>query len=767
MRSHLKTWRSPLRTLFRIGAITLLALCTTWAADPLIQPEDVSQLAEGKLYISNHNHLQRVRLSPNAWQATNDGGRSWTPLTAPFAARNAVRIAFHPEGKTQLFASSDHGDAAYFDGASWWPVPLPEESVLIGGSAPPVLLQSLSSAGHTTTRLLLGTPRGLRFANLAHAEGAVAPNCSESIFWQTAKVSTLPVTALALSASGHRVAIGYASGHVAVLEGDPAIPTLVSASLPRAEKVLSVAFHPVNEADLLATFAPSANSLTRSVHHSLDAGERWVALALPQQAISDTLALRLALPDGAHSLLASVHSLVTLRDNELLAAQQNPAQAIGRVTAAHQVLTRQGEVSHNDPSPARNIVPIAAGNKGKDSCAVLSAAPLSLPAAGGQVLITLRLTKDCGEAVKLSSTSPFVQVPTGKVKSSTITLTVAPNTAFQDRFATVTISEDKRGPKDEIINKGTINLRQNAAIPPCKLTLTTQGTHFRYEGGTGVVSATTTGNCPAGRELQLRASDLQFGYTGPFPATSPIRFTVPANMPPPHDPFRLTPARSFEIYARLITADGPYLESRLTITQDAFQLPAENLCVQDSELMLRNIDMSPGEVRVERFAVNTGPYCRWNVQDAGTLDPVKGWISLSTNNNNIGPGSVIAQVSEITQRSRSGFFLIAGRRGRVYSEGLSKTYGCSSVVANLDDAAPVSAVGGARELLITAPPRCQYTISLSGDTSTAVLLDPTEGVADGRLRLNIPKNATGKPRSLSFQLNHSGPPTSVVTLTQQ
>lgn len=370
-----KITSTPLCTLFRIGATTLLALCTAWAA---IQPEDISPLAESKLFISTHNHLQRVRLTPGSWLTTADGGNSWTSLAAPFSSRDAVRIAFHAEGKSQLFASSDRGDAAFFDGNSWWPVRLPEENVLAVGSAPPVLLQSLSANGQSTTRLLVA-PRGLRFANLSHPAGADSPDLNDSIDWQDAMGSTLPVTALAPSTN--RIAIGSASGLVAILDGDPAIPTRLSASLPKTAQVVSLAFHPANEADLLATLATS-----------------------------DPVALRVALPDGTHSLLASTESLISLRDGDLLAAQRNPAQSIGRLTAAR-LDNRQanGQLQSLSRPSLRNTT--------VEDCKLLAVNPLSLPAAGGNVVLAVSLTSQCGYYVRVQSSSPFVVGPTGVVNT--------------------------------------------------------------------------------------------------------------------------------------------------------------------------------------------------------------------------------------------------------------------------------------------------------------------------------------------------------------
>ena len=746
---------SPLRTLFRISATTLLALCTAWAADPLIQPEDISSLAESKLFISTHNHLQRVRLTPDSWLTTADGGNSWTSLAAPFAPRDAVRIAFHPEGKSQLFASSDRGDAAFFDGNSWWPVRLPEESVLVVGSAPPVLLQSLSANGQSTTRLLVGTPRGLRFANLSHPAGADSPDLNDSIHWQDAKGSTLPVTALALAPSTNRVAIGYASGLVAIMDGDPAIPTRLSASLPKAAQVVSLAFHPVNEADLLATLAvPSlpAASLARAAYHSLDAGENWVALTLPLHATSDPVALRVALPDGTHSLLASAESLVSLRDGDLLAAQQNPARSIGRLTAAR-LDNRQANgqpQSLSRPSLRNTTV---------EDCKLLAAYPLSLPAAGGKVSLAVSLTSQCGYYVRVLSSSPFVVVPTGVVNTPIINLTVQPNPLYQVRVATITLA----GANGGAVRGGTVTIVQAArpALAPCKLTLTATPSTFPSEGGFGSLATTTTGDCPANGTVTFSSSGLailQYGST---------TFTVPQNMPPPNDPLKITPARSGTIQATL--SSGPVsFSSTITITQDAYQLPPENLCVQDSEIYDSNITMEKYVLSsVIAGYISTGRYCRWNVEGISTLGVDKQWVEVKSTVNNIGPGSLQATVKVLVQPSRQGYFTVASRKRKVTQQGTANVGGCSSVSAKLDNTTPVGAGGGDRNLSITATPNCYYSLSLSGSTGMVSLLDPTDGFADGLLRIKVLPNTTGATRSLTFQFNHNGPTTTPVTLTQQ
>lgn len=749
-----KTASSPLRTLFRISATTLLALCTAWAADPLIQPEDISPLAESKLFISTHNHLQRVRLTPDSWLTTADGGNSWTSLAAPFAPRDAVRIAFHPEGKSQLFASSDRGDAAFFDGNSWWPVRLPEESVLVAGSAPPVLLQSLSANGQSTTRLLVGTPRGLRFANLSHPAGADSPDLNDSIHWQDAKGSTLPVTALALAPSTNRVAIGYASGLVAILDGDPAIPTRLSASLPKAAQVVSLAFHPVNEADLLATLAvPSlpAASLARAAYHSLDAGENWVALTLPLHATSDPVALRVALPDGTHSLLASAESLISLRDGDLLAAQQNPARSIGRLTAAR-LDNRQANgqpQSLSRPSLRNTTV---------EDCKLLAANPLSLPAAGGNVVLAVSLTSQCGYYVRVLSSSPFVVVPTGVVNTPIINLTVQPNPLYQVRMATITLA----GANGGAVRGGTVNIVQAAQPAPCRLTLTATRTSFPYQGGFGSLKTNTTGDCPAGGKVTFISSGLamlQIGSTD---------FTVPQNIPPPSNPFQNTPARSGTIKAQLYGPGASTDSNTITITQDAYQLPPENLCVQDSELSTFDISISRNmTTSTTQGYVQTGPYCRWNVQGLGTLGVDKQWVEVKSTVNNIGPGGLKATVMQLVQPSRQGYFTVALRTRKVSQQGLANVGGCSSVSAQLDNTTPVGAGGGDRNLSITAPPQCYYSLSLSGSTGMVSLLDPTDGIADGLLRIKVLPNTTGATRSLTFQFNHSGPTTTPVTLTQQ
>jgi hypothetical protein len=85
----------------------------------------------------------------------------------------------------------------------------------------------------------------------------------------------------------------------------------------------------------------------------------------------------------------------------------------------------------------------------------------------------------------------------------------------------------------------------------------------------------------------------------------------------------------------------------------------------------------------------------------------------------------------------------------------------------LDNTTPVGAGGGDRNLSITATPNCYYSLSLSGSTGMVSLLDPTDGFADGLLRIKVLPNTTGATRSLTFQFNHSGPTTTPVTLTQQ
>jgi len=322
---------SPLRMLCVLSLTIFLTLCTSWAFNQLLQPAEATQVAEGKLFINTQNPLHRVRIAPAGWESTTDAGHSWTSLPSPFAENAAVRLSFHPQQNSHMFAASSDGHSAYYDGSSWWPISLPGDSTLTTSTAPPVLVQSLPSA----TRLLFGSPRGLLFTDLPDDAAATALN--HPVDWQAADLPSLPVTSLALAASGERIATGFASGLVALLDHDAVSAfSLVSAAVPHSSAVHSLAFHPANSDDLLATFVGSpepANPASGPVFHSLDAGQAWVAVPLPPSARAEQFALRLASPGGVDSLLASVDGIIAVTEQDLLLAAQNETPLPNRVSA--------------------------------------------------------------------------------------------------------------------------------------------------------------------------------------------------------------------------------------------------------------------------------------------------------------------------------------------------------------------------------------------------------------------------------------------------
>jgi hypothetical protein len=185
-----------------------------------------------------------------------------------------------------------------------------------------------------------------------------------------------------------------------------------------------------------------------------------------------------------------------------------------------------------------------------------------------------------------------------------------------------------------------------------------------------------TGNCPAGATLHVFQPDLQLRYNGP-PSVPSIPFFVPANMPPPSAPFTITPGRSFAIGADLVGSGQVIRSNTVTITQDTFRLPEENVCVQDSELSVGDVHFGPEGSLWLSGAVRAGPYCRWNVDGILTLDPDKDWAYFKADVN-IGPGGFMISVRKLTPHRRLGFFTLAGRRRKVIHSSNEPSKGCTS-----------------------------------------------------------------------------------------
>ena len=131
---------------------------------------------------------------------------------------------------------------------------------------------------------------------------------------------------------------------------------------------------------------------------------------------------------------------------------------------------------------------------------------------------------------------------------------------------------------------GTIKITQSGSPRPCTLDLSVSpSTNFSYYSGPGRALATPSGNCPLNSFVRFYGL---FPFADALPVDNQGNFTIPANVPPADAPLTFTPARSGTISAVLYESNGAPLgiKATITITQSAYQLPPENLCVQDPQI---------------------------------------------------------------------------------------------------------------------------------------------------------------------------------------
>jgi hypothetical protein len=800
----------------------------------ITQPNQAGRLTQGTLFVDSTNTERQVRALEEGWQMTLDGGETWSEIPWSFSKEAAVRVAFHPSVNAHLFASSSDGDAAYFDGSSWMPITLPPDSVLQADQAPAVLIQATASV----TRLLLGTPHGLQYVDLPNQEGAEVLELFAEVAWTSMELPQLPVTTLSISPSGDRIAAGFSSGLVVVLADDPESGLkVVAESVPAGYSVVSIAFHPENQDDLMVTFAATSDTPDadfRAVYHSPDSGQSWAPVQFTHQGVSGMIALRILTEEGVHSVFASNEAIAAFREADLLGQQFGSKQMQARlasvvcrftVTPTVQNVDHNGkrvrykvdansstcqwritsissrvylkivkgegrgdgeiiiDVLENSSEKDREFRISAAGKRllvrqtrrpqinqpqnpnpsepggspgtSLPNCGLVSAQPLTVGSAGGNVAVNLRINQRCGGGVRMQSNTSFVEAPAGTVTQSSITIRVAPNTSTQERRATVTVV----GANNAAVDGGQINILQRAAttsITPCQPTLRSSRTSFAAAGGSADLTVSTTGTCSGTLTVEPSATFVTPRY--PSGALgSQLGFAVAAN---PN-----TTSRSARIVVRIGTATS----NEILITQDGQGPTALPTCI----LQFHHEIVVPASQREVLLPVTSNRAdCNWTVGAFSTLTPEKTW-AVPSSGSYTGSRQVRIALSGSPSQTRMGFFQVAGQTVTLIQRGTLPEYaGCSSISGGsvsigLSGNNPTSSAGGEQRLSINAVSGCAYTITLSGSTSMVELLDPVRGVSNGVLRFRVLPNRTGMQRSVTFTINHVGAaPAPSITLRQ-
>lgn len=826
MNCHSSKAPSPLRMLFILSLSAFVMLCAAWAQSSVshsfIQSENISRIVQGKQFVDFTDTNRQVRASGDEWQMTHDGGQTWRGIPWPFAIEAPVRVAFHPKVSGHLFAASAEGDAAYFNGSTWFPVNLPPDSVLQGDKAPVVLIQATPSA----TRLLLGTAHGLQHANLPNVEDSGAPDLEAPVEWQVVDAPQVAVTALAIAPSGEQIAVGFASGLVALLKEDAESGLMVvSESIPAGYGVVSLAFHPENEEDLVVTVAASDDSATsgfRAVFHSQDSGQSWVPVQYPHQSVAELVALRIPLDDAVHIVFASLEGMATFLDEELLGQQVNSKQSPARLAsvacrftvtpAVHNVDHKGGRIRYrvdaNSSTCTWRITSISSkvflkvikGDGRGDGEIVIDVAENSsnisrdfqISAANHRLQIRQNGKPGGGTGgnvlnCAVLSAQPLTVAATGGNVVANLRLNshcgggvrMQSNASFVEapgalvtqasvtlRVAPNTSTQERRatvavtGANGAAIQGAPINIVQRAAATPTTpCQPTLRSSRTSFPFSGGSADLTVTYAGSCTGSLSLETS-APF-VTPRYPNLSIMGQQLGFDV-------AVNPnavARIAQIKVRLGTA----VSNELTITQDGQGATPPAPCIQQFH---REI-VVPASQREVLLTVNTNRSdCPWTVGAFSTLYPDKTW-AVPASGSYTGTRQVRITLSGSPLQTRMGFFQVAGQTVKLIQRGtLPENPRCTSmsgsgVSIGLSGNNPTSSAGGEERLTISAVSGCAYTVSLSGTTSMIELLDPVRGVSDGVLRFRVLPNWTGMQRSVTFWVSHVGAaPAPSLTLRQ-